>query len=72
MKTPCYECCTDFILGIGPDFVCGSRKVQVDDHDIGTPAYPYPIKVKTVKDLLGSCLRMSDRVLARKGPVATA
>jgi hypothetical protein len=54
------------------DYVCGSRKVHVDDHDIGTPAYGSRIKVKTVRNLLGTCLRMSERVLAGKDPVATA
>lgn len=28
----------------------------MDDRDIRTTAYPYPIKVMTVKNLLGSCV----------------
>lgn len=34
----------------------------MDDRDIRTPAYVYPIKVKTVKNLLGS--RVTTRDLA--------
>src|ERR1051325_2615512 len=36
------------------------RKVHADDRDIRTSAYLNPIKVKTVKKLLGSCVSMLD------------
>ena len=36
--------------------VLRARKVHVDDRDIRTQAYLNPIKVMTVKNLLGSCV----------------
>ena len=37
-----------------------SRKVHGDQRDIRTPAYLHPIKVMTVKILLGSCVTTLD------------
>ena len=52
------------------------RKVHGDQRDIRTPAYLHPIKVKTVKILLGSCVSALDLaahfvVLGRDDRVAT-
>ena len=52
------------------------RKVHADDRDIRTQAYGNPIKVKTVKNLLRSCVSVLDLpghfiLLRRNDRVAT-